>query len=337
MAVPGAFIDIYFDTGIQSVYCYNSKTSRTITISGDSFKINYGDSLQFTITLKDGYEIDTMTFGGQSITENPFDSGAISSDSTLTITSKLASTTSRKSVDLTTLSGWSALSAGSHIITIIAKANGYINSAESASVTVTKQQTTPTEPTEDTLAGTWTLNSVLNLSADEMPEEIRSVGGWPELSFIVEETGEECIGLGLGGFNEGENRFTTLLYGDREVYNSDAGWEYGQEATINITTTLEETTNGEYLIDFFVRLNNATRKSNISFTIAGTPYQAVDGMTWAQWVDSPYNIDNYINAETWIGDTFGTEVRTVSGVIVRPSDTIQDSTDYMLGSGGTAN
>lgn len=43
-----------------------------------------------------------------------------------------------KSVDLTTLSGWGALSDGDHTITVVAKADGYRDSAPSAGVTVTK-------------------------------------------------------------------------------------------------------------------------------------------------------------------------------------------------------
>lgn len=48
------------------------------------------------------------------------------------------SSAARKSVDLTTLPGWSALSSGSHNITIAAKAAGYIDSEKSAVVEVTK-------------------------------------------------------------------------------------------------------------------------------------------------------------------------------------------------------
>ena len=44
----------------------------------------------------------------------------------------------RKSVDLTTLAGWEALSAKTYDITIVAKANGYRDSAPSAAVSVTK-------------------------------------------------------------------------------------------------------------------------------------------------------------------------------------------------------
>lgn len=31
----------------------------------------------------------------------------------------------------------------------------------------------------------------------------------------------------------------------------------------------------------------------ITFTIAGTTYQAIDGMTWGEWVDSEYNTGGF--------------------------------------------
>ena len=43
-----------------------------------------------------------------------------------------------KSIDLTTLPGWASLSSGTHNITIVAKADGYIDSEKSAGVEVTK-------------------------------------------------------------------------------------------------------------------------------------------------------------------------------------------------------
>ena len=33
----------------------------------------------------------------------------------------------------------------------------------------------------------------------------------------------------------------------------------------------------------------------ISFTIDGTSYQAEEGMTWAQWVESEYNTNGYLS------------------------------------------
>ena len=51
----------------------------------------------------------------------------------------------RKSIDLTTLPGWSGLSEGSHNITVVAKADGYKDSEPSAGVTVTKAFEPPTD------------------------------------------------------------------------------------------------------------------------------------------------------------------------------------------------
>ena len=50
----------------------------------------------------------------------------------------LGSVASQSSVDLTTLSGWANLTDGNHIIQIVAKAAGYIDSEKSAGVEVTK-------------------------------------------------------------------------------------------------------------------------------------------------------------------------------------------------------
>ena len=49
----------------------------------------------------------------------------------------------RKSVDLTTLAGWEALSSGTYNITVVAKANGYRDSEPSAAVQVEKAEALP--------------------------------------------------------------------------------------------------------------------------------------------------------------------------------------------------
>ena len=55
-----------------------------------------------------------------------------------------AASTPRVSVDVSTLPGWANLSAGSHNITVVAKADGYQDSAPSAAVQVTKAASTKT-------------------------------------------------------------------------------------------------------------------------------------------------------------------------------------------------
>lgn len=62
-----------------------------------------------------------------------------------------------KSIDLTTLPGWSSLSTGSHNITIVAKADGYRDSAPSAAVQVEKA-----EP--ETAAGTWKFKNIISFA-----------------------------------------------------------------------------------------------------------------------------------------------------------------------------
>ena len=38
---------------------------------------------------------------------------------------------------------------------------------------------------------------------------------------------------------------------------------------------------------------NSEIKKIISFTVGNTSFQAEDGMTWGEWVDSEYNVDGY--------------------------------------------
>lgn len=64
----------------------------------------------------------------------------------------------RLSVDISTLAGWANLSAGAHSITIVAKADGFKDSAPSAAVQVTKAASTKT-----LAAGTYKWADVLNL------------------------------------------------------------------------------------------------------------------------------------------------------------------------------
>ena len=69
-----------------------------------------------------------LSYDGQEISEGD----VISDNGTKLTVSKI------KSVDLATLPGWSSLSSGTHNITIVAKAAGYIDSEKSAGVEVTK-------------------------------------------------------------------------------------------------------------------------------------------------------------------------------------------------------
>lgn len=67
----------------------------------------------------------------------------------------------------------------------------------------------------------------------------------------------------------------------------------------------------------------------ISFTIGGTSYQAEEGMTWAEWVNSSYNTGGYY--------VDGTAIMTPEKYIVAAnlSSTINDGNNYSINGGGS--
>ena len=131
-------ISVYFDENIISVTAFGN----TVTTSGDVI-LGGTNSGEYTVVLKDGYVIDSVTatdgISISNITDTTFYGEWVDNAyADITITSKQATSTPRKSIDLTTLPGWSSLSSGSHSITIVAKADGYRDSEPSAAVSVTK-------------------------------------------------------------------------------------------------------------------------------------------------------------------------------------------------------
>lgn len=65
----------------------------------------------------------------------------------------------------------------------------------------------------------------------------------------------------------------------------------------------------------------------ITFTIDGTTYQAIDGMTWEEWVNSEYNV----NQEYFLySNTIFNSSRTHLVAEVNGTDTITDNSAYTL-------
>ena len=135
-----AIIQITFDDGIQSVnFSYGSDT-HTFTTSGEVYRsnINPGSDIVLTVNLKSGYNLKSSSKGtvsGNTVTI-PFSTVTSPTNLDCTLVSEAAS--SKLSVDLTTLSGWSNLAPGNHTIKIVAKGTGYRDSEKSAGVEVTK-------------------------------------------------------------------------------------------------------------------------------------------------------------------------------------------------------
>lgn len=78
----------------------------------------------------------------------------------------------------------------------------------------------------------------------------------------------------------------------------------GKSGTANITFDIDESAiqyAGTYTgtATFTIAVKDVP-KPIINFTIDGTPYQAEEGMTWAEWVNSPYNEDSFKVLDEWI-------------------------------------
>lgn len=135
------------------------------------------------------------------------------------------------------------------------------------------------EEAEDELAGTWIWNEEVAVSGD---------------SWNVNFT---CNGVNYTSINSKMySGMYAYYYDDTLAYDADNGaWKNTAYRTIIITSKLSEVENGDTLLAEL--LEYATKQgatSLISFTIAGTSYQAEDGMTWGEWVESEYNTDGFV-------------------------------------------
>lgn len=140
---------INFDSHVTKVEVTNEyNETYTWTTSGQEFLINGNSPTTyiFTVTLENGFEINTvqateaeqyeiLSFSNNQITAKTYSSGI---GSGFTITTKAAATGLKQVIDVSKLPGWVALATGNHQITIKTKASGYVDSAASNAVTVSK-------------------------------------------------------------------------------------------------------------------------------------------------------------------------------------------------------
>ena len=118
------------------------------TTSGAQQVLNGGQGGTFTVTLTNGYVIDTITGVGQgfddpfavnfSIENNTFTFALVDSTTyDISITSKLPN--GKQKINISTLLGWANLSAGNHQITVKTTSNG-TQSESSNAVTIKKAE-----------------------------------------------------------------------------------------------------------------------------------------------------------------------------------------------------
>jgi len=110
----------------------------------------------------------------------------------------------------------------------------------------------------------------------------------------------------------------------------------GSEATFD---EVDNATTYRFFVDG-VDVGTYTPVSLISFSIDDTPYQAEDGMTWAEWVASEYNTDEYGiggDDDYITGYRNGYYVADSSNVGVDPTDLIIANEHYALHGPGSEN
>ena len=135
-----------FDDGVVSVACtqdaIGSQVSFTWNNSGESNTGAFEGLCIFPVTLAPGRILDTVVsneYNSQvEIGENQFQGWfTTGANFTITITTK-ATGGLKQVIDVSELPGWVALATGNHQITIKTKASGYVDSAASNAVTVSK-------------------------------------------------------------------------------------------------------------------------------------------------------------------------------------------------------
>ena len=140
-----------------------------------------------------------------------------------------------------------------------------------------------------TLSGTWVFNETVTLEGGEIYDQSVQFNSNNQTFYGMYT--EKTATWGYQPSSTGGTQNLTF------VYNRD-GWIDQAYRTITFAGT--QTVSQEFF-EWFIA--NATRTSvdgKFEFTINGMEYFALEGMTWAEWVNSAYNTDGYVNEETHI-------------------------------------
>lgn len=79
------------------------------------------------------------------------------------------------------------------------------------------------------------------------------------------------------------------------------------------------------------KLSAESAKATITFTVAGTEFQAEEGMTWAEWCDSAYNTHGaYINLGNGQNTVWWQSYSTTKFYAVANADNIVGENDAII-------
>lgn len=120
-----------------------------------------------------------------------------------------------------------------------------------------------------------------------------------------------------------------------------SGWSSLSDGSHNITIVAKADGYADSKPSAAVSVGKGPAVTLINFTIAGTSYQAEEGMTWEEWVNSSYNTDGYYISDIYVlkgaNQHVSTQNKDNSLFYVVSGDLIIDgSTYYVVGgsSGG---
>lgn len=126
--------------------------------------------------------------------------------------------------------------------------------------------------------------------------------------------------------------------GDRRFYGGYSGYFQCNGAELNngtFSATLQLQDSGQHAIQVaFLQIDldgtsSGVTKKKIKFTIDGTSYEADEGMTWGEWVNSSYNTGGFvIQGQKIMRNNY--VVRKNSGGDALSSDYIVSGTSYAL-------
>lgn len=189
--------------------------------------------------------------------------------------------------------------------------------------------TQPNKSTPDYAVGsTFLYSSTLYIVEEELPEEESKTPIFTyDLTQLNLTAGTYSIAIVAKavGYKDAPSN-TVQFVVEQESFVEETN-EYGTTMVINKYTE-EPNEYGTTMI-----IGGETTTNLISFTIEGTTYQAEEGMTYAQWVDSKYNTGGFTaTAQGFLVDANGAAYGTVPNMTV--SNVIKDGAVLYMTSGG---
>ena len=177
--------------------------------------------------------------------------------------------------------------------------------------------------------------AVTNTGSEDL--KVSSIAITPAAGWSVEAstTDFEAAGKTALGFTCNGHDFSGGAYAPGETLAAGSNLSYALTGQISASADLMSATQVASMV---VTVEKAV--TIISFTIAGTTYQAEEGMTWQEWVESSYNTDGYYCNSAYVygssgcvGVNAGLRVRPVSltGQIIAQEEYIMS---YSIGNGG---